>query len=298
MALEGPRRRHQHGRCGPAFPGANAGQCPYRKFQQQQQQGAAAGGEQQPRTNPFQRTLSDFLPIVNDPEQLKNLGEYLRNFLDPFGIDVSYYVDTVTKKAEDAAKNTTTEASEEKKKDEAATAASSESSTTKMETEQETASAATTPKTTTTTTTTTNTSTSSAGPSTITVTPSSASSGAQPPKVDIVHQETTSTGVSPFAMATQALHRVLHERATAAAAAGASATPSDETKKTADSTSVESEFNMVDIEKELRIIKSIESLKQMGYTDESGWLTRLVVNKEGNINAVLDVLTPKSNANN
>lgn len=52
------------------------------------------------------------------------------------------------------------------------------------------------------------------------------------------------------------------------------------------------EFNLVDIEKEIKIINSIETLKNMGYSDDGGWLTRLVSAKYGNINAVLDAISP------
>ena len=42
------------------------------------------------------------VPLVNNSEQLKNFGENLKKFLDPFGIDVSYYVDSVIPKGGDA----------------------------------------------------------------------------------------------------------------------------------------------------------------------------------------------------
>lgn len=68
----------------------------HRQQQQHQQQ------QQQPSTsNPIQETLNNFfpflannMPMVNNPEQLKNVGEYLKQFLDPFGIDVDYRVDS------------------------------------------------------------------------------------------------------------------------------------------------------------------------------------------------------------
>lgn len=49
-------------------------------------------------------------------------------------------------------------------------------------------------------------------------------------------------------------------------------------------------FNMVDLDKEVKILRSVEQMKAMGYTDEGGWLTRLVVSKDGNINQILDSL--------
>ena len=51
-------------------------------------------------------------------------------------------------------------------------------------------------------------------------------------------------------------------------------------------------FSLIEIDKELKIIRAIEHLNSMGYTDDGGWLTRLVSAKNGNINAVLDAITP------
>jgi len=51
-------------------------------------------------------------------------------------------------------------------------------------------------------------------------------------------------------------------------------------------------FSLVEIDKELKIIRAIEQLNAMGYSDDGGWLTRLVAAKNGNINAVLDAITP------
>ena len=50
-------------------------------------------------------------------------------------------------------------------------------------------------------------------------------------------------------------------------------------------------FNMVDIEKEVRIMKAVESLKSMGFDDENNWLTAIVTAKDGKINDVLDALS-------
>lgn len=54
-------------------------------------------------------------------------------------------------------------------------------------------------------------------------------------------------------------------------------------------------FNLVDMEKEIKFINCIEQLKTMGYSDDGGWLTRLVIAKDGNIHAVLDTLHPSKN---
>lgn len=41
--------------------------------------------------------IANNIPVVNNTEQLKHFGEYLKQFLDPFGIDVDYYVDRNSK---------------------------------------------------------------------------------------------------------------------------------------------------------------------------------------------------------
>ena len=51
-------------------------------------------------------------------------------------------------------------------------------------------------------------------------------------------------------------------------------------------------FNMVDMEREVKIMNAIAQLKEMGFTDENNWLTALVQSKDGNINAVLDLISP------
>jgi hypothetical protein len=57
----------------------------------------------------------------------------------------------------------------------------------------------------------------------------------------------------------------------------------------------DSGFNLVDIEKELKIIKALEQLRAMGYSDDGGWLTRLASTKGGNLNAILDAISPFGN---
>ena len=91
--LGGPHNFHHRG-FGPFgcnAPRGEPGQCPYKQFQrqeqQQQQQQSTASAEQEqqrPPRNPFQQTLDEFLPyitnsanIVNDPEQLKNIGKII-----------------------------------------------------------------------------------------------------------------------------------------------------------------------------------------------------------------------------
>jgi sequestosome 1 len=236
--------------------GGGAGpRCPFR--QQQAPTTTTA-------TNPLQQTLNDFMPyiqssmpIVNDPEQLKNVGEYLKSFLNPFGIDVDYYVDSITKN------------NEAKKKEETTASSSTSNEAKKMDVvvEEE-----------------------------------------KKDKEETKTSTTTTTSSnqfsmnSPFQNAAEALHKVMHANAMQQHAAAFSTAPvvsvvKEEEKKTEEASPVapeDNDFNLVDIEKELKVIKAIEQLKAMGYNDENGWLTRLVSSKEGNINAVLDTLIPNT----
>jgi sequestosome 1 len=256
-------------------PRAAAGadqQCPFKQFQQQQQQQQQQTTEKQPPKNPFQQTLNDFLPyfannvnIVNDPEQLKNIGEYLKNFLDPFGIDVSYYVDGNNKNKEEQQPKKE-EQPERKEEDESMKTSTQENATTsnifgdfKMdETQQQ----------------------------------------PEEPKATSPLSSLFSSS-SPFAKAADALQQVLlQQQQPEASAPSMQESIVTEKKPETASASLENEFNMVDIEKELVVIKAVEQMKLMGYTDDNGWLTRLVASKDGNLNAVLDTLIPNGKKHN
>jgi len=217
---------------------------------------------------------------VNDPEQLKNIGEYLKSFLDPFGIDVAYYVSNNNKQEEQTVKT-------EKQDAEKTTTTTSD---VKMDTNEQ-SSNVTTATATATTTTTTATSTTDFFPSVVT------SSPVHNPFSSIMSHSVSSLSLSPFAKASEALQQVLLNQSTASAPPATEDSSESVTVEKKHDTSVESEFNMVDIEKELRIIRAIEQMKQMGYSDENGWLTRLVMSKDGNLNAVLDTLTPMGKKN-
>jgi sequestosome 1 len=264
------------------------------------------GGSMQDAFNAFLPNLaSNNIPMASNPEQLKNIGEYLKNFLDPFGIDVSYYVDNM-KKAQQAEEST--------KKNEAADTKTTTTTTTtekpnlqdhhdqhhrqhhlhhkhhhhQKESETEKVSPRTSldettfdvimaPASSTTTT------SSSSSSSTVTSTASAPSAAPAPAQeVELIQLEKT-----PFESAAEALRKVVEND-------NADFEKKDQQQQQVKSEAEESGFNLVDIEKELRIIRSIEQLKQMGYGDEGGWLTRLVSTKDGNINAVLDTISPRN----
>jgi hypothetical protein len=47
------------------------------------------------------------------------------------------------------------------------------------------------------------------------------------------------------------------------------------------------------VNNETKVKNAVEHLKTMGYKDDEGWLTRLAISKNGNINDILDAITPK-----
>lgn len=253
-------------------------QCPYQRGQKWQR--GPHSGRRCNRYNPFESIMKDFsnfpqqaannMPFVNNPEQLKSFGENLKKFLDPFGIDVSYYVDSLNKDEAKKEENKSSEqnaskASESEKKEQASKSAEVPTKSDSLmddsirdslpsvkevlipEFEQVTA-----PK--------------STEKTAETVEPSA------PEKDELIDLEKSIH--HPFEAAINALKNV----------AEASAESPDQ--------SIIDGFNLVDIEKELKIIKAIESLRAMGYSDDGGWLTRLVSAKNGNINEVLDAITP------
>ena len=184
------------------------------------------------------------LNSMNDPEHLKNLGDFLKKtlspVLDPLGVDVDYYVDTVTKKEEPAKPNPTSES-----KMDFETEIKKESTASSLITEKPASS-----------TTTTSTET----------------------------QELNGYPYKPlYPHPTPSMPQVI--------------TPSITTTTiTTNSLPKPNEdvdgFNMVDMEKELRIMRAVSQLKEMGFTDENNWLTALATSKDGNINQVLDTIAP------
>lgn len=258
-------------------------QCPYQRGQKWQR--GPNFGRRCNRSNPFESIIKDFanfpqqaasnMQFMNSPEQLKSFGENLKKFLDPFGIDVSYYVDNLNK---------------EQTKEEARKPNESNNSTETKKTEQS-------PKPTENPTKSDSLMDDSIKDSLIsekevlipesekiTVTKSAenkapeSSKPSAPEKDELIDLEKSIH--HPFEEAINALKNVVQTPA-----------ETEEDKQSSDQSIIDG-FNLVDIEKELKIIKAIESLRSMGYTDDGGWLTRLVSAKNGNINEVLDAITP------
>ena len=253
------------------------GRCPYRSQCRSQQQqpsadSAASAGFQNPLGNLFAPFMSGAnIPIVNDPEQLKNIGESLKKFLDPFGIDVDYYVDSFNraarsnenKPAEKKEAEAATENKEQEKK--AAEEAPKQPEPAQMEVEKDEAPAAAT------------------------------ATASTTQDADLIKL----SGSSPFAAASEALSNFLVKQSesqtvqpNAPVEEPAVIPKYPQAKENQPMESIEESFNLIDIEKELKIIKAIEQLKSMGYADDGGWLTRLATAKDGNINAVLDAISP------
>ncbi|CAF0765214.1 unnamed protein product [Brachionus calyciflorus] len=220
--------------------------------------------------NPFSGLfpfISSAIPTVNNPEQLKNFGEHLKQFLDPFGIDVDYYVDSKDAKKDD--KKSEEEKKSEEKKNEKDT--SFENVDVKMETmddlklnESQTR---------------------ASSSSTFMGSSSSASASAESffEKVPSAPQNFKES----IEMAANSLKEAFEKQSFAEFPKLSSLKTEEKLEENEDSG-----FNVVDIEKELKYIKCVDQLKAMGYTDEAGWLTRLVIAKDGNMNSVLDALQP------
>lgn len=115
---------------------------------------------------------------------------------------------------------------------------------------------------------------------------------------------TTATSTIPSAPLVPSMHSPFHAAASALQsvvenpASGSGDVAS--VKSTASAVSMRPDqefngFNLIDMEKEIKFINCIEQLKNMGYADDGGWLTRLVISKDGNIHAVLDSLHPSKN---
>lgn len=269
----------------------------WRQHMQQQQQARQQTQPSQSTTN-LHETLNNFMPhiassipMVYNQEQLKNVGEYLKQFLDPFGIDVSYYVDNLSGKNNSNGTNSTTtttsssstttsstEKKEEKKPsdEEQSEKPLQEEKPTPMQTETEKVE------------------------KTISDSTTTASAPEKEDMIDLT-KLTPSTSMtnatqSLFQAAAAALQNVVEnsksdDAITAAAASTATVTSKPPTRSDQEFNG----FNLIDMEKEIKFINCIEQLKGMGYSDDGGWLTRLVISKDGNIHTVLDSLHPSKN---
>ncbi len=229
------------------------------------------------QTNPIEHVMKDLwslphlaasnVPLVNNPEQLKNFGENLKKFLDPFGIDVSYYVDNMTK-TQEAGKSQHADVAEkkaeeepviEKEKDERSEAIVVDDEIEEVVVSKplnspneglEEMQAR----------------TSKAGEE------ECVASAPEKPEYEVAVVEAFDAAIS----ALKSVVAANYESGTDQAVNG----------------SMVDGFSLVEIDKELKIIRAIEQLNAMGYSDDGGWLTRLVAAKNGNINAVLDAITP------
>lgn len=196
--------------------------------------------------------------MVNSPDQLRNFGEYLKRFLDPIGIDVDYYIDGQRRSSNKPEEKPKTEA-EKNKESKSTPVPDTNDLLTSSRLDEPMNEKEKTPE--------------ILVPTTSSESSSTASAQASAPSKD----ELIDLKSSPFESAANALKNVIEKN------------KQSEKKEEAKD---ESDFNLVDIEKELKIIRAIEQLKSMGYTDDGGWLTRLVTAKDANINAVLDAISP------
>jgi sequestosome 1 len=233
------------------FPGRQRGLHgkAWSHFMQQRHQQAAdrasCSSSTKTSQNPFNETIKNFMPylassmpIVNDPKQLECVAGYLKQFLDPLGIDVTQYMQNLSRANEEFKNPSKDNEKTSNEKNEKPTENAEKPITTESK-----------------------------------LTPTSSSMDSS------VKTATTSNAAdssikmnSQFETVGKLLESVTEEK--------------DRPKETGD---------MVDVEKELKFISCIAQLRAMGYTDDAGWLTRLVVSKEGNINAVLDSLNPIKN---
>ena len=233
----------------------------------------------------IQETLNNFVPFVSsnvrtmtDPEQLKKVGENIKNMLGPLGIDVDYYVDSMTRQNNQQANNSETK-SEEKPEEKKETTAKAEepkpmeTNTTESQSQKIT------------------TSTISASssisnleqilmPTTSSAASASVSIHEEPRK----EQDQNKESKSPFEQASESLRQAILN----------SQKKNEESQKKEEEMAEDNGFNLVDIEKELKIIRAIEQLRLMGYSDDGGWLTRLATAKNGNLNAILDAISPNT----
>ena len=254
----GHHHRHHHKQC-------HTEKQPQQPDEAKQQEQQKPTNSQQPPNMAHQlhQTINDFIPYltsniphVADQEHLKNLGEHMKNLLHPFGIDVSYYMGS--KSTEHAQTPTSTTAT--------ATATATAESRPTTTTEQS-------------------------------ANPTASQTGMETNETELEKEPLLSASAppkdaspSPYDVAAEALKKMVVSEDAAVSAKAATATSSAAAVSVAGADA--EEFNLVDVDYEIRIVNAIEQLRAMGYGDENGWLTRLATSKRGDINAVLDALKP------
>jgi len=325
-----PLGQHWGQMFGPQAWKRNSGCNRQQQHQQKQQQQKSRPNYPHPNpTNPStsHQNLNDdpfgsFLPNLQSRmteatsvEQLKNAGEFVKNMLGPMGIDVDYYVDNFNKQMATAANGSTQEKEKEKekeKKQETEAKAKEDKETTtvknnKSEKEEEVKEKM-------------KNETplidieilgTSEEDSVTSKKPEEKEKAVIEPMVTIENTEPVS-----FEKASQQLKSMMNqinnqekqeqpsapkveeeeekkkEEENMAGNDVASASTSQSTRQSVEEVD---DFNMVDISEEMKIIDTLEKLATMGYSDEGGWLTRLVSAKHGHLNAVLDAISPKNN---
>lgn len=254
--------------------------CPYfgrrncHKSTNQQQQ---SNDQDQPRTsqagtsNPFAETFNNFIPLLSaslpmsgSSDQIKSFGENLKKFLDPFGIDVDYFVENNSTNKEEVKK----EENEENKNDSKLSPDVNDLLTPEKMDESKPSSPI-------------NPSTDHIlEPTNATAMPNAPAIPSAPSQEEL---NSIKSNASPYESAANALKNMIEKN--------------EGSSKKLENDAEENDFNLIDIEKEIKIIKTIESLREIGYSDDGGWLTRLVTAKNGDINAVLDTISPNSSKN-
>ncbi|RNA39566.1 sequestosome-1 isoform X1 [Brachionus plicatilis] len=226
--------------------------------------------------NPFSNFfpfISNAVPMVNDPETLSKFGEHLKTFLDPFGIDVSYYIDSNQNKQSNEQKKTD---KEEKKCEEKAPAEEPQTLSFQNISQNE------------------NETLIDLSKDDQKVKLERCLSNDSLPTLSYEKLSTQTDTANTLESAANSLKDALDNHNLAGYPKMSSIEKEEEEKKKSETIqdAEENGFNVVDIEKEMKYIKCVEQLTNMGYTDEAGWLSRLVIAKDGNINNVLDALQP------
>lgn len=227
-----------------------------------QNQGPAHQNSFQQMFNNIMPQIATNIPAVSNPEQLKNFGEFMKGFLDPFGIDVSYYIDSLPK-AEPKPESETKENLPTKEEVKVEEATETKVPIKRSESLMDESITLETPI--------------------ITATTVMEKEKPSAPVEPLINYTD-----SPYEAATNALKEIIDGKEESVIVSN---NQEKEINKVDDMFD-DSGFNLVDIEKELKIIRAIEQLKSMGYRDDGGWLTRLASAKNGNINMVLDAIAP------